>query len=140
MKILKSIWIISERAISVALRRAGVASDRSHGSRSSDPVDGQPSFITAHTESNQFPKENEHRKESHELQYQCVVCDIWLLTPRALGAHYLEGHDNTPSIGGSINRVNGVGGIECPDCQLEVEFVREQVFHRIRTHKAKSIT
>jgi len=79
-----------------------------------------------------------NRTGSREDQFQCAVCDVWLLTPDDLRTHYRAGHDNTPNLGDSLTRVGGVGGIVCPDCGFEFELPRDQELHRIRTHKIES--
>lgn len=163
MKFLRNIRTIVERAVSYVMRWEGPGADRpsisqfgddeikkqSLGTRTADSEISIPGVsdeaLVGDTERPTPPTCRETLLEidtseeiSHDNRFQCVICEMSLLTPEALGAHYTAGHKSTELIADSIFRVNGVGGIECPDCPLEFESSREQIAHRITSHKVES--
>jgi len=139
---------ITRNAISIISRWIGSGTKPSHDSAYGENSVDQSTPTSFDTKKGQrgtgakfgsfAPKITSHNRsknKSTENLLRCVICERLLPSAKALGRHYTSGQHEPNQSKESPTRVGGVGGVECPDCNLEFESVSDQRWHEMSKHQ-----
>lgn len=144
----KALQQITRNALSIISRWIGLGTKQSHDSKHSKNSVEQSSVATFDIQKEQHGRNSysgalrtktaaytQPRTKSAENLLRCVICELLLPSAKALGRHYSSGQHQPNQSKESPSRVGGVGGVKCPDCNLEFESVSDQRWHEMGRHR-----